>query len=78
MEWEFIVSATENPDSNIIDLGVLLKTELPFSEVLKRWKNNANQEYSQLNYWPITSEIPKDFLPTTKIMIEAWRQKNGI
>lgn len=78
LEWDGIVSATEHPDSHIIDLGVLLKTKLPFSEVLKRWENNANQEYSQLNCWPITSEIPKDFLPTTKIMIEAWRQKNGI
>ncbi|CAI3922663.1 unnamed protein product [Commensalibacter communis] len=67
-----IISATEHTNTHIIDVGILLKTELSFEEITSLWKNNNNPEYDELCCCASYTDLPENTLPTTRFLVEHW------
>lgn len=70
----YIISATEHSDTHILDIGILLYTYLPFSEIKQIWQSNANNEYSQLICLSPSDAPPHLLLPTTQFLIKSWNK----
>lgn len=69
-----IISATEHTDTHIIDIGILLKTNLSFQEVSDLWKQNNNPEYDELLCCVDYQSLPENTLPTTRFLIQNWSE----
>ncbi|MDI2111885.1 NUDIX hydrolase [Commensalibacter nepenthis] len=67
-----IISATEHTDTHIIDIGILLKTNLSFIQILELWKKNNNSEYDELCCCAHYTDLPENTLPTTRFLIQHW------
>ena len=76
------VAAIAHPVSHVIDIGILLRTDLGFAQIEAGWAAHGNREYDRLalmapGHAPepganSTGPDGADLLPTTRTLIDCW------
>ena len=74
------VATIEHPGSRVVDIGLLLRTNLDFSPIKAGWSASGNREYDRLCL--LTPDAARKgqaseyrpLLPTTRILIACWSE----